>query len=144
MSHLTSEEQQELSAEAAERLRKVTNIWFHYQEKLRIAQAATKRARAKMAAAEKSILKIVSTMPDQEYFMKDPNDPDADYMFQMRRKVFTRKIPINEKTIRSALTEVYEDPSAVDELVAKIKSKQGTKEVVAITQHRKKRSLIDG
>lgn len=144
--HLTSEEGEELSHRARERLRKATQKWLEYGEALEVSQANTKKIRAKLALAQKTMLSVIDTMsdPDDEgFFARDPKNPDADYVFNMRRKVSTRKTPINEKTIRSALSEMYEDPAMVDDLVAKIKSKQGSKEVVRITRRKKKRDQID-
>lgn len=138
-----SEIEDDLSDRHKARLKKATDLMLRYMKQLAESQAAAKKNRAKMNQAQVAILKIMELMPDPDqegYDVLDPENPDPnpDYVLKMRRRVYTRKVALNEKTIREALAEQYDDAGIVDELVAKIMSKQKSKQIVKVVPKKQK------
>jgi ABC-type nitrate/sulfonate/bicarbonate transport system substrate-binding protein len=121
------------------RLKRATQRMFKYSRQLTDAQALVKLSRAKMNQAEKTVLEIIDLMndPDVGYLARDQTD-ESRSVLSLQRKVYTRKLAINEKTIRAALSESFQNPAEVDELVAKIKSKQATKQVTKVVRKKRK------
>ena len=136
MEYLTEEETEQLSEQSRIRLKRASKNWIKYDIALKESQARSKKLLAKRKEKEKILLELTEDFTEP-YDIDDPIEDGKAVRFRRAKSV--RKGPVDEKCIKSVLTEMIGDTRKVDEIYRKIQEMRTIKEV----DYMKKTSVSD-